>query len=136
MFNFENSVTGNVLSEMLWELYCDVSCWSKWDSDIESVSLQGNFNTNDTGVIKMKSGQSLPFTLEEVNAPNSFTNVSRLGELTIRFGHFIKKNPDSTCTITHTVTIDGGETNQMKNMGKGITAHIPASMAQLLSLAI
>ena len=136
MFNFENSVTGMVSAEKVWGLYSQVTLWSKWDSDVESVSLDGDFVVNNSGIIKMKNGQALPFVLEDVISPNSFINVSSLGNITVRFGHFIKTNDDGSCTITHTVTIDGGEDSQMENMGKGITANIPASMTKLLSLAI
>ena len=136
MFNFKNSVTGTASAEKVWGLYSQVSHWSKWDSDVESVSLEGDFIANNSGIIKMKNGQSLPFVLEEVGSPNSFINVSSLGNITVRFGHFVKTNLDDSCTITHTVTIDGGEDIQMENMGKGITANIPASMTKLLLLAI
>jgi len=135
MYNFKFSVTGNVQLKKIWELYSNVSHWCKWDSEIESVSLEGEFVTDSSGIMKMRNGQSLPFTLKEVHELNSFVNTSHLGTITICFGHSIKTNNDGDCTITHTVTISGGDEKQMEEMGKGITAHIPKSMAQLLYLS-
>ncbi len=135
MFKFKFSVTGNIQLEKVWQLYSNVSEWSKWDSDIKSVILEGDFVTDNAGVIKIKNGQSLDFTLKDVNKLQSFTNVSHLGAITIEFGHFIKTNSSENSTITHTVTISGGDEKQMENMGKEITANIPESMKQLLSLS-
>ena len=45
MYNYENSVTGNVKAEQVWELYSTVARWSRWDIEVESVSLEGSFVT-------------------------------------------------------------------------------------------
>ena len=135
MFNFTFSVKGNIQLEKAWQLYSNVLEWQKWDSDIESVILEGDFVTDNAGIIKMKNGQALPFTLKDVFELQSFTNVSHLEEITIEFGHFIQTDNNSNSTITHTVTISGGNKKQMEGMGKGITANIQKSMEQLLCLS-
>lgn len=135
MYNYENSVTGNVKVEKVWELYSTVSFWNRWDIEIESVSLEGDFVTGSSGMIKMKNGQFLPFILENVEIGKSFINTSKLGEITISFGHTIKYNDDGGCTITHNVIIDGGDESQMEIMGLEITDNITESMAQLLFLS-
>ena len=135
MFNFTFSVTGNIQLEKAWQLYSNVSEWSKWDSDIESIILEGDFVTDNAGIIKMKNGQTLPFTLKDVFELQSFTSVSHLEGITIEFGHFIQTDNNNNSTITHTVTISGGDEKQMEGMGKGITANIQKSMEQLLCLS-
>ncbi len=135
MFNYENSVTGNVKAEKVWELYSTVNYWSRWDIEIESVKLDSEFITGSSGMIKIKNGQFLPFILEKVETGKSFINTSKLGDITISFGHTIKSNDDGSCTITHNVVIDGGDESQMEIMGLEITENMSESMKQLLFLS-
>ncbi len=135
MYNYENSVTGNVKAEQVWELYSTVARWSRWDIEVESVSLEGSFVTGSSGVMKMKNGQFLPFILEQVEIGTSFISTSKLGDIVLSFGHTLKYNNDGSCTITHTVKIDGGDKSEMEAMGRGITENIPESMKQLLFLS-
>ncbi len=135
MYNYENSVTGNVKPEQVWKLYCDVSCWKRWDIEVESVSLEGDFITGSNGMIKMKNGHFLPFKLDEVEVDKSFTTVSTLGSVVISFKHTIKSNNNDSCTITHTIKIDGEDEKQIEAMGLGITENIPEGMTQLLFLS-
>ena len=135
MFNYENSVTGNVKAEQVWELYSDVSSWKRWDIDIESVSIEGEFVEGSNGMIKIKNGQFLPFTLEKVEVNKSFINTSQLGDITISFEHIIKSNNDGSCIITHKVVIEGGDESQMEIIGLEIAENIPVNMKQLLFLS-
>ncbi len=130
MYSFEHIVKGNIDLQKVWALYSDVSRWSEWDSDIESVALQGDFTKGSTGVINMKNGQALPFIIDSATSESEFVTSSHLGALTVSFGHTITEQ-----SISHTVTIVGGEDKQMEGMGKGITAHIPKNMETLLSLS-
>ena len=135
MYKYENSVTGNVKAEKVWELYSTVANWSRLDIDVESVSLEGEFVEGSNGMIKMKNGQFLPFTLEKVEVNKSFTNVSQLGDMTISFEHIIKSNDDGSCIITHKVIINGEDESQTEIIGLEIAENIPANMNQLLSLS-
>jgi hypothetical protein len=131
MFNYEKTVSGNIDSKKLWELYSDVSRWKEWDTDVENVVLNGAFVPGSSGVMAMKNGQSLPFVIDSVDNEKEFTTSSCLGAITISFIHIITET-----TITHTVTIAGGADAQMDGMGKGITANLPATMARLLSMVV
>ncbi len=130
MFNFEHSIDGDIDLSKVWELYFDVSHWKKWDKELESVTLQGEFVKGSAGGMKMKNGQSLPFILDSVTPMSEFTTVSTLGAIVVSFGHTITSK-----TITHTVQIHGGEDKLVENIGKAIVAHIPESMDTLLSLS-
>ncbi|MGL5255353.1 MAG: hypothetical protein ACRC9L_10250 [Brevinema sp.] len=129
MYKYEKTVLGNVDRKKLWELYSNVSLWKEWDTDVENVVLNGEFARGICGIMKMKNGQSLPFTIDSVADEKEFTTVSHLGEITVSFIHLITET-----SITHVVTIDGGIDEQMDGMGKGITANLPATMDRLLAM--
>ena len=129
MFKYEKTVSGNIDNKKLWELYSDVSRWKEWDVDVENVALNGTFSPGNTGIMSMKNGQSLLFTIDNVSAEKEFTISSCLGEITVSFIHVI-----TATTITHTVTIAGGAEAQMEDMGKGIIANLPDTLDKLLSM--
>lgn len=132
MFTYEKSVTGEADVQKIWELYSDVSKWSLWDNSVKAVHLSGEFAVGASGVMEMTNGNTLPVTLTECTVNKSFVTKSELGSVTVTFGHFIKEEVDGV-TLTHTVTIEGGEENQMKGMGEGITAGITDCLKKLLS---
>lgn len=132
MFTYETSLTGKADIQKIWEMYSDVSNWSKWDKSVKSVQLSGAFCTGAHGVMEMADGMALPVELTECTDKKSFTTKSQLGPVTVTFGHLLQEDENGV-TITHTVTIEGGEENQMKGMGKGITADIPNCLQRLLS---
>lgn len=129
MFKYEKTVSGNIDSKKLWELYSDVSRWKEWDTEVENVLLNGEFVQGSNGVMEMKNGQSLPFVIDSVDTEKEFTTISCLGAITVSFFHTITET-----SITHIVTIEGGVEAQMDGMGKGITASLPSTMDRLLSM--
>ncbi len=135
MFNYEHSVKGNIDLQKLWNLYEDVCRWSDWDIDVENVKLNGKFLAGTLGEMLMKNGQNLPFRIEEVTNLNCFTTSSSFGSIKVTFGHEITANNDGSNTITHTITIGGGNENQMEGMGKSISANVPENMNRLISLS-
>lgn len=133
MFTYEKSITGKADIEKIWNLYSDVRNWSLWDQNVKSVSLSGVFCVGTHGIMEMTDGSTLPIVLTECTDKKSFTTKSQLGPITVAFGHLLKEDTNGV-TIVHTVTMEGGEENQMKGMGKGIAAGIPDCLQKLLSL--
>ena len=133
MFNYENSVTEKTTVNKIWDLYSDVSKWKLWDRGIKSVELFGSFAVSANGVMNMADGSALPFCITECTPQKSFTTQSKLGNITVTFGHKIEENGD-TVTVTHTVAIEGGNEIQMEDMGKSIVANIPECMQRLMTL--
>lgn len=129
MFQYEKTVTGKINTQKLWELYSDVARWKEWDVDVETVRLDGAFAPGGRGVMTMKHGQSLPFAVESASVGEEFTVSAHLGAITVSFIHTVTET-----TITHAVTVAGGEERQMEDIGKGITANLPVSLERLLSM--
>ncbi len=133
MYTYEKSMTGKGEIKKIWNMYSEVENWSLWDIGLKSVQLSGDFCIGTNGTMEMVDGSTLPFTLTECVEEKSFTTESRLGSLIVTFGHLLKEDKDKI-TITHTVTIVGGEENQMNGIGKRITAGIPHCLETLLSV--
>jgi len=135
MFQYENTAKGKVSIGKLWELYSDVRQWPKWDSDMQNVTLEGDFIAGTKGTMFMKEMPPLPFVLDEVKNGEAFVNSSTLGEITVAFGHFITNDGNDEYTLKHTVTITGPNEAQLQGMGQKIVSSIPANMKNLFNLA-
>jgi len=134
MFQFENTIRGRMNIEKVWRLYSDVSQWSEWDSDMQKVTLEGEFVTGTSGTMFMKGMPPLPFTLNEVEKNKVFVNSSVLGEITVTFGHYIFEEGDEEYALKHTVTAMGPNEMQLQGIGQGIVANIPFNMERLFHL--
>ena len=134
MFQYENTIKGKMDIEKVWALYSDVTRWSEWDSDMQSVALEGDFVAGAKGTMFMKEMPPLPFTLDEVEKYKAFVNSSTLGEITVQFGHFISRDENGEYTLKHTVTISGQNEAQLQGLGQGIVANIPLNMEKLFQL--
>lgn len=135
MFKYENVVKGKMDIEKLWELYSNVDNWAEWDKSVQKVELKNSFATGTKGTLFMNNVPPLPFVLNEVVKNEKFIDTAVLGDIIVQFGHYIIEEINSEYTLKHTVTITGGNDNQIKGIGQGIVVDIPESMENLYQLS-
>jgi hypothetical protein len=56
----------NATTSQLWQVWTDVPQWPRWDTELESASLQGDFITGSQGALKAKGSPASTFYLEDV----------------------------------------------------------------------
>lgn len=133
MFAYEHSISVQVSTETIWGLYTDVKAWNCWDESLESARCVGGLTPGAEGVMALKDGMKLPFTIVECEKPVKFTARACLGAVTVNFGHLLQNSGDDT-KITHTVTVEGDDEKMLEGIGRGISAGIPQSMQRLARL--
>ncbi|MDE5581792.1 MAG: hypothetical protein K2I95_10295 [Treponemataceae bacterium] len=133
MFVYEHSVSGKTTVRRIWSMYADADKWRLWDAGIDSAELPGGLAEGASGVMHMKDGAALPFTVIECRENEGFSAQAKLGALLVTLGHSIKADGDLV-TITHTVTVEGGSDAQAEGALKAISSGIPESMRRLLAL--
>lgn len=137
MWNYEHAIFTTSSPISIWNLYQDISKWSKWDDEIIEAHLDGPFTTGSIGSLTVLNQKSGTFTLKEVKENQSFTNVMVIDELNIQiaFYHYIN-NADSKTKITHGVSISGLHAKEIGGqIGPLLTKNIPRSMDRLVKLA-
>lgn len=132
MFEFEEKVSGIGRVERVWELYSDVNKWRLWDKSLEAVVLSGKFIKDSTGIMTMKNGMKMPFTIIECTPNKSFCTKSELGNLCIKFDHTLEQR-EGQVNISHRVTIEGGEKKQMEGIGNQIIAGLSECLKALIA---
>jgi hypothetical protein len=107
-FSFEHSVVTTASPEAVWALYSDVSTWSRWNPEVDSVELATPFGPGATGIVRPDGVEPLPLSLPEVLDRHAITvettRPDRSGA--VRFRYVIEPVPDGT-RITHRVTVNG-----------------------------
>ncbi len=135
MFNYENTITGKMNIEELWDLYSNVNRWHEWDTEMQKIELEGEFTTGTKGTMFMNGMPPLPFILDEVEKNKKFIDTSTLGNITVQFGHFIINEGNDVYTLKHTVTLTGASDEELEGIGKGIVSDLPESMEKLYQLS-
>jgi len=103
---FEETLHIDVPAKKLFEIYQDVDNWSKWDPEITSSSLNGEFATGTTGTLKPVSGFESKIVLTEVVPDSSFTVQLKLPLCIAKFEHELKSNGTGT-EVLHRVKFEG-----------------------------
>lgn len=106
MFEREFTAVSTATPEVLWPLYADVSRWKTWDEGVADVSLDGPFVTGTRGVLTLHGQAPLTFTLAEVTPGVSFVDETRVGPMTVRFRHTLRRLTCGT-QVTHHVSVEG-----------------------------
>ncbi|MBY0595935.1 SRPBCC family protein [Bacillus bingmayongensis] len=137
MWNYEHTIFTDADPGSIWNLYQNVSEWSKWDNEILKSYLEGSFESGSIGTLTIFNRKPSTFTLTEVKENESFTNVMEIDELNIQivFYHYIN-NVDSQTKVTHGVRILGHNANELgERIGPMLTKNIPQSIGRLVKLA-
>ena len=135
MFHFQKSITGVMDIDKLWTMYSDVCNWCRWDKNVKSVRLFGDFKVGSHGVMQRKEGLELPFRIEECTEKQSFIVSSALGPINVTFGHSLKRT-DKDITITHTITVTGDNEVQTNSIGGNLAAELPDSLESLFAVSV
>lgn len=104
---FSQSITTSATAQKIFDMYADVAQWSKWDKDVEYSSIDGDFKTGATGVLKPKGAPKSTLYFTEIKKNKSFTTMSKLPLCLIYFEHTITVIDETSVEITHSVEFVG-----------------------------
>lgn len=135
MYTFEETLTVSVKAAKIWELYSDVARWPEWNEAINSIELDGPFESGVTGTIQVLIAPPLSFCLENVTLMESFDIVASLGDLKVTMRQRLKDEGDGECTIKHSLIMEGANEAMLNTIGEMLSANIPDSMNRLAELA-
>jgi len=78
MWNYEHAIFSTSSPISIWNLYQDISKWSKWDNEIIEAHLEGPFTTGSIGTLRVLNQKTNNFILKEVKENQRFTNVRKV----------------------------------------------------------
>ena len=132
MWTYEHSIETDVDAERIWRLWVDVDGWGAWNADLEHVELAGPFAEGSRITMTPKGQEPVELTLAEVVPGARFVDEARLGDIVVRTTHRLDPVGPHTTRVTYRTEITGPAPD---DLGPGITADFPETMAALVKLA-
>lgn len=69
-------ITQEVSQKQIWSLMYDINNWKSWDKSIEFSTIEGDFKSNSTFILKPKGGPNVKIYIEEVKPDFYFKDVT------------------------------------------------------------
>lgn len=135
MWKTEVSHKTTATKEQIWKLWLDVQNWNKWDSEVESSKLFGQFQVGTMGTLKSLNGPKAKFQITEITNLKSFTSRSFLPLCKMDFIHTMTETQKGLI-ITHKIVMTGFMTFLFsKVIGNKIKVGLPVAVERLIQLA-
>ncbi len=106
MIQFSEEITINTDSERIFNIYKDVSNWNRWDPEVASSSIDGQFTAGTQGKLKPTKGLNVKIEIISVDENTSFIVQSRLPLCIMTLEHDIFTLERATRVI-HRVKFNG-----------------------------
>ncbi len=138
MFEYEYSLEADVTPEAVWKLYNNTASWPSWDTGTEKVELNGPLAAGAAGQIKFIDQDPLPFRILSAQPNREFTDETEIpgADIFVQFTHRLTPLESGGTRITQRVSITGPAAEALgPQVGPGIIADIPQSIAALIALA-
>lgn len=116
MWRSETGIDIDVESARVWALFADVAGWPKWNTGVESVVLHGPFADGTTFLMKPPDMDALLSTLTDVRAGESFTDVTVVGETSVRVFHGLQPLGRGRTRVTYRIEACGPDAQDIGQM--------------------
>ena len=136
MWTHEHTADSALAPEAIWAVLADIDNWPRWDTSMESVSLQGPFAVG-TRVTMTPTGQD-PITsvIAAITDNEFYADETDMGDVTLRFSHALTRLPDGGTRIVHRLEVAGPKADEIgPELGPMITEDFPNAMRALLAYA-
>lgn len=125
------SITIAATPAQIFAHYSAPANWPLWDPELRAVSLPDGLRAGAKGWLHPRQGPRAQIAISAVDAPRSFTVISRLPLCQMSFGHDLQAQGDQT-RVTHSVSFTGPLAPLFRRLiGRGIARGLPATMAGL-----
>jgi hypothetical protein len=135
MWSFEYSHPTTAEPETIWELWSDVKNWNRWDTDLEEVTLEGEFEAGARGALRPEGMDSFPFTITRAEPGVGYSDETPIGDAVLRFDHDVI-TVGRERQVRQRVTMDGPGANQLfGEFADKIIMDVPGSVTRFAELA-
>ncbi len=99
-------VVESISKETIFKFWADVNNWAKWNDDINSAILEGEFKKGSFFTLDLKNGQKVKIELLEVEPNRSFTDLTKF-PLAKMYGIHEIVEKDGKIELVGTIKIEG-----------------------------
>jgi hypothetical protein len=132
-WEFRHSVIGNANRQTVWEFVSDIDNVARAEGDaVESMTLDGPFQTGTRGATKMQGQSPTHWRLAEVEPPERATYEMELSGAVVRFAWTYEGLSDDRTRLTQHIVLEGpGAEAYVPFMEEHFVGNIPKGMERL-----
>ena len=108
LWEFRHSVIANANRQTVWEFVSNIDNLARIEGDaVESMTLDGPFQTGTRGATKMRGQEPTHWRLAEVEPPERATCEVELSEAVVRFVWTYEELSDGQTRLTQHIVLEG-----------------------------
>jgi hypothetical protein len=130
MWSHEHTAETKLPAEAVWQVLADLNSWTSWDTSMQGVRLLGPFRVGTEVAMTPKDQDEIRSTIVDIQPQRRYADRTHFGNATLEFSHTLTPLEDGRTRVTHRLTINGPNAEQL---GQMITADFPDAMAALLA---
>jgi hypothetical protein len=135
MWEYQNAVETTAAPEAIWRLWSDVENWGSWNAEIEKIEINGPFAAGSQILMTPPDNDPIPLVIAEAVENERFVDEARFGDLLLRTTHRIDADQGRTRVVYRMEITGSGADEAGPQIGPGITADWPETMAALVKMA-
>jgi hypothetical protein len=133
LWEMKHSVITNANRQTVWEFVSNIDNMARIEGDaVESITLDGPFQTGTRGATKMRGQEPLRWRLAEVEPPERATHEVELSGAVLRFAWTYEELSDGRTRLAQHVVLEGpGAEAYVPSMEEHFAGNIPKGMERL-----
>ena len=136
MWAYEHTIETSATAEAIWLLWADVAGWGTWNTEIEKIELDGPFAAGSQITMTPPGDDPIRLLIAEAVPGELFIDEARFDGLILRTTHRIERLDQERIQVVYRMEITGAGADEVgPQIGPGITADWPETMASLVALA-
>lgn len=136
MWSREYSAEADVSPAAIWRAWADVEHWGDWNSDIESIEIDGPFAVGSTIAMTPRGAEPVALRIAEAEPEVLFVDEAEVGEAVVRTTHRIERLAGNRIRVVYHTEITGPAADEVgPEIGPAITDDFPETIAALIALA-
>jgi hypothetical protein len=137
MWEYERSIETSATPEAIWLLWADVAGWDTWNAEIEKIEIDGPFAAGSQITMTPPGDDPIELLIADAVPGELFIDEARFGGLLLRTIHRIERIDQDRVQVVYRMEITGTGADEVgPQIGPGITADWPETMASLAALAL
>lgn len=136
MWSCEHAAEAEVSADTVWRIWVDVERWGDWNSDIESIAIDGPFAVGSMIAMTPHEREAVALRIAEVRPGELFVDEAEFGGALIRTTHRIERLAEDRVRVVYRTEITGPAAEEVgPEIGPAITDDFPETIAALVALA-
>ena len=109
MWTHEHTAETALAPETIWTVLKDIDNWPRWDTSMETVTLEGPFKVGARVTMTPTGQEPITSVITAITENEFYADETDLGDVILRFSHTLTRRADGGTRITHRLEITGPE---------------------------